>query len=99
METISKKNILAKLHALKPDLVVKYKVKSLELFGSVAREESHPNSDIDLLVQFAEDADMFDLVGLSSFLEERLHRKVDVVSKRALRQELKSAVLSEAITI
>ena len=98
MEKISKQNVLAKLRALKPELSARYRVKQLELFGSVVREKQHGKSDIDLLVEFTEDADMFDLVGLGLFLEERLHRKVDVVPKRALRAEFHSA-LAEAIVI
>ncbi|SHO53532.1 nucleotidyltransferase family protein, partial [Desulfopila aestuarii] len=70
---------------------------SLILLLHVFLQEAH--SDIDLLVEFAEDADMFDLVGLSLFLEEKFHRKVDVIPKRALRQELQSTVLSEAIVV
>ena len=99
MEKISKQNVLAKLRTLKPDLVTRYRVKGLELFGSVVREEQHGKSDIDLLVEFSEDADMFDLVGLGLFLEEKLHRKVDVVPKKALRAELQSAVLAEAVVV
>jgi predicted nucleotidyltransferase len=99
MKPNSKKGTLEILQALKPELLKKYKVTGLELFGSVAREEQQEKSDVDLLVEFTEDADMFDLVGLGLFLEEKLHRKVDVVPKRALRQELQSAVFAEAIVV
>lgn len=99
MEEISRKNVLTTLQVLKPELARRYKVKGLELFGSVVRDEQQERSDIDLLVDFAENADMFDLVGLALFLEEKLHRKVDVVPKRALRAEIKSAVLAEAVAI
>lgn len=99
MEKISKKNVLAKLRSLKPELVARHKVQRLELFGSFVREEQHGKSDIDLLVEFAEDADMFDLIGLGLFLEEQLKRKVDVVPKRALRPELQSAVFAEAVVV
>ena len=87
------------MRTLKPDLVTRYRVKGLELCGSVVREEQHGKSDIDLLVEFSEDADMFDLVGLGLFLEEKLQRKVDVVPKKALRAELQSAVLAEAVVV
>jgi len=99
MKKTLKQNVLAKLQALKPELAARYRVKGLELFGSVARDEQHGKSDIDLLVEFSENADMFDLVGLGFFLEERLHRKVDVIPKKALRAELQSAVLAEAIVV
>ncbi len=45
-------------------------------------------SDIDVLVDFQEDADLLDLVGLGLFLEERLGRRVDVVPRKALRKEI-----------
>ncbi|NTU73713.1 nucleotidyltransferase family protein [Candidatus Roizmanbacteria bacterium] len=99
MKNISKHSVLTELKALLPELVTRYKVQGLELFGSVVREEQHEKSDIDLLVEFGENADMFDLVGLSLFLEEKLRRKVDVVPKRALRSELQSAVLADAIVV
>lgn len=99
MKNFSKHSVLMELRALLPELVTRYKVQGLELFGSVIREEQHEKSDIDLLVEFGEDADMFDLTGLSLFLEEKLNRKVDVVPKRALRAELQSAVLAEAIVV
>ncbi|MFH0784042.1 MAG: nucleotidyltransferase domain-containing protein [Pseudomonadota bacterium] len=65
----------------------------------IAREEQHGESDIDLLVEFSENADMFDLVGLGLFLEEKFHMKVNVIPKKALRPELQSAVLAEAIVV
>ena len=99
MKKIAKQDVLSKLKALKPEIVIRYKVKSLELFGSVVRGEHQEASDIDVLVEFAEGADMFDLVGLGLFLEEKLNRKVDVVPKRALRKELHSTVLAEAVVV
>lgn len=99
MKKILKIDVLAKLKALKPELAARYRVNGLELFGSVARDEQHGKSDIDLLVEFSENADMFDLVGLGLFLEEKLQRKVDIIPKKALRAELQSAVFAEAIPV
>ena len=99
MKKIAKQDVLSKLKALKPEIVIRYKVKSLELFGSVVRGEQQEASDIDVLVEFAEGADMLDLIGLGLFLEEKLNRKVDVVPKRALRKELHSTVLAEAVAV
>lgn len=96
---ITKQEVLSELRALKPEIARRYKVKGLELFGSVVRGEQQETSDIDVLVEFSEGADMFDLVGLGLFLEERLQRKVDVVPKRALRIELRPPILSEAVTV
>jgi hypothetical protein len=54
---------------------------------------------VDLLVDFAEGADLFDLVGLALYLEALLDRKVDVVPRRALRPELEEAVLRELVPV
>lgn len=99
MAAISRKNILVALKALKTEVVTRYNVKSLELFGSVARDDHSEGSDVDILVDFTKDADLFDLTGLSLFLEEKLGQKVDIVPKRALRPELSHDVLTDAIAI
>ena len=99
MKKTAMQDVLAKLKALKPDIVIRYRVKSLELFGSVVRGEQQEASDIDVLVEFTESADMFDLIGLGLFMEEKLNRKVDVVPKRALRKEFHSTVLAEAVVV
>ncbi len=95
----TKESILATLRDLKTEIQARYKVGDLGVFGSVMRGEEDPNSDIDVLVEFKEDASLFDLVGLALFLEEKLNRKVDVVSKRALRAEIREAVLREVATV
>jgi predicted nucleotidyltransferase len=56
-------------------------------------------SDIDVLVDFQEDADLLDLVGLGLFLEEHLGRKVDVVPRKALRKEIRDSVLHEVVPL
>jgi predicted nucleotidyltransferase len=73
----------------------KYKVERMGLFGSSVRGDQKPASDIDVLVRFREDADLFDLVGLAQFLEEKLGQKVDVVPETALRHELRESVLKQ----
>jgi hypothetical protein len=99
MTTTNREELLAKLRGLEPELTVRYKVREIALFGSFVREEQGEASDIDILVDFAEGADLFDLVGLALFLEEHLQREVDVVPKRALRPELRDAVLGEAVPL
>jgi predicted nucleotidyltransferase len=91
----TKKDILAALREMRDMIKTRYKVKEIGIFGSVVRDEQRTASDIDILVEFDDGADLFDLVGLSLFLEEKLQRKVDIVPKRALRPELREAVLKE----
>ncbi|ADT84029.1 nucleotidyltransferase family protein [Thermococcus barophilus] len=91
--------ILKVLEELKPELKSKYKVKSLAVFGSYVRGEQRETSDVDVLVEFSEDADLFDLIALEEFLTEKLGIKVDVVPKNALRKELRQSVFREAIEV
>ncbi|MEP0761263.1 MAG: nucleotidyltransferase family protein [Chloroflexota bacterium] len=91
--------LLVLLGKLKPELSARYRVREIGLFGSFVRAQQSEASDIDILVDFDENADLFDLVGLALFLEERLQRKVDVVSKSALREELRESVLQEVVLV
>jgi uncharacterized protein len=88
----SRDEILETLARLNPELAARFKVRRIGLFGSYARQEQRPDSDIDLLVDFSEDADLFDLVELKYFLEDHLHHQVDIVPERALRNELRQSV-------
>ena len=99
MKTSYVEDLITKLQDLKPDMEERYKAKPVGLFGSYVRGEQRDTSDIDILVDFHEDADLFDLVGLGIFLEEELQQKVDVVSRKALRSELQETILSEMVTL
>jgi predicted nucleotidyltransferase len=90
---------LQKLRELKPRMREQYKVKEIGIFGSFARREQSDQSDLDLLIEFEEGADLFDLVALGQFLEERMGRPVDLVTKRALREEIREQVLKEAAMV
>jgi len=96
---MSTTELLAKLRALKPEMAARYKVKEVGLFGSFVRGDQGRASDIDVLVDFEEGADLFDLAGLGLFLEEQLQRQVDIVPKRALRAEIRELVLGEVVSL
>jgi hypothetical protein len=76
-----------------------YGVKSLALFGSVARNEALPNSDVDLLVEFEQPIGLFDFIGLQQHLESLLGCKVDLGTLRSLKPYLKERVLGDAIYV
>ena len=80
------------------DLCRKYSVRELSFFGSAARGEVRPDSDIDMLVEFLADAgtDLVDYAGLMLDLSELLGRKVDLVSKNGLKPLIRDSVLEEA---
>ncbi|MEJ5198159.1 MAG: nucleotidyltransferase family protein [Anaerolineae bacterium] len=94
-----KESVLNTLRVLRPEIAARFKVRELALFGSFARDEQNPASDIDLLVEFREDADLFDLVALGQFLEERLQRKVDLGTRASLHARLREQVLQEMAVI
>lgn len=73
------------------------KVKEIGLFGSVVRNEYKTDSDIEFLVEFEKGANLFDLAALGIFLEDEFESKVNIVSKRAVRDELKNRILSEVV--
>lgn len=91
--------ILKTLKALKGVMKSSYKATLIGVFGSLARGEESETSDIDVLVEFDKNADLFDFVGLSLFLEERFGRSVDVVPKEDIRKEIRSAVLKDLVYI
>lgn len=72
-------------------------VSSLALFGSVARDEAGPDSDVDLLIDLNRQLDLFDLGRIQMRLEEIVGARVDLVMADALRPRLRSSVLREAI--
>ena len=65
----------------------RYKAEITGIFGSYTRSDFHADSDLDLLVNFDDSADLTDFVGLQQFLENRLACKIDVVSRRSHREE------------
>jgi uncharacterized protein len=94
-DLLSKDEIMQVLASVRGVIEQKYKVKNIGLFGSYARGEQHETSDVDLLVEFFPGASLLDLTGLRFYLEERLHHSVDVVPLKALREELKPAILAD----
>jgi predicted nucleotidyltransferase len=74
-------------------------VKSLELFGSVARNEATPDSDVDFLVEFSIDAGLFELLKVQYYLEDILGCGVDLGTKDALREHLREPVLKDIIQV
>ena len=79
----------------------KWKVKELALFGSVLREDFQPDSDVDVLVTFADDADLslFGFVRMSDELAELLGREVDLVGKAALRNPFRRKSILENMEV
>jgi predicted nucleotidyltransferase len=78
------------------EILKKYRVKSISLFGSYVRNEQKKESDIDFLVDFQEGATLFDFVELQDSLSELLAKNVSIVSKRGLSKYIGPYILKEA---
>ncbi len=80
------------------ELCRRYWVRELSVFGSAARGEMRPDSDIDLLVEVLPDAEvgLAEHAGLMLELEKLLGRKVDLVSKNGLKPRIRPYVLADA---
>lgn len=91
--------MLAVLRGLQDEARRRYRAEIVGIFGSYARGEASRRSDVDVLVRFLEGASLFDLVGLADFLEESLGVKVDVVSERAVRPELRERIFNELVQV
>jgi predicted nucleotidyltransferase len=81
---------------LNREILKKYKVRSISLFGSYVRNEQKEESDIDFLVDFQEGATLFDFVELQDSLSELLAKRVSVVSRRGLSKYIGPYILKEA---
>lgn len=71
----------------------------MRVFGSAARGEASPTSDIDLLVRMDHGRSLLDLIALSQELESVLHRKVDILTDEGLSPHLKQRILNEAVPL
>ena len=76
-----------------------YGIKTLSLFGSVAREEATETSDVDILVTFSQPLGLFAFMELKDHLEELLDAHVDLVTEDALHPRLRSRILKESIHV
>ena len=76
-----------------------YAVKSLALFGSVARDEARNDSDVDLLVEFSHPVGLFQFIGLKQQLESLLGCPVDLGTPASLKPTLKESIMREAIHV
>ena len=91
--------LLKVLQEHKDELQRRFGVKFLALFGSVARGEAGPESDVDFLVEFEGAASFDRYMDLKFFLEDLLGRPVDLVTRKALKPRLRPYVEKEAIRV
>ena len=92
-------DVLRQLATSKAELSRRFGVTGLALFGSVVRDCARPDSDVDILVSFDGPATSARYFGVQFFLEDLLRRRVDLVTDKALRPELRPYVEREAVHV
>jgi hypothetical protein len=80
-------------------IAAQHGARNVRLFGSVARGEARPDSDIDVLVEFEPGRTLLDRIGLMQDLEDLLGCKVDVVTEKGLHRMIRQQVLEQAVQL
>ncbi len=92
-------DLIAKLRAALPALREEWPIRSLALFGSRVREDARPDSDLDVLVEFARPIPLSSFLALEDRLSELTGLKVDLVSAPALKRSIGERVRAEAVPL
>ena len=87
------------LSKAKPELARRFGVTRLALFGSTARDEAQPGSDVDIIVSFDGPATSERFFGVQFYLENELGCAVDLVTEKAMRPELRPYIEREAVNV
>jgi predicted nucleotidyltransferase len=95
----SRQDVIQSLKNLKSEVARDYSVKTIGVFGSVARDEQTEQSDIDLLVEFSRPVGFVTFMRLEEYLSDRLGKKVDLVTPDALKPVIRQDVLREVIYV
>jgi hypothetical protein len=93
---VNRDEVIRRLAERRKDLD-RFGVSSLALFGSVARNEATATSDIDILVDFSRTGGLFEFVRLKNFLEAILEHPVDLVTRDALKPQLRQKIIQESV--
>ncbi|MCW3073073.1 MAG: polymerase beta domain protein region [Flaviaesturariibacter sp.] len=86
------------LQQLKPELAQRFHVQTIGLFGSVVRADFSPSSDIDIIVDFNQPVGI-EFVDLANYMEQRLQKKVDLVSRQGVKDKYFKAIEREIVYV
>lgn len=95
ISVMKKKEIIDIIKNNKKELESRYGVKQLGLFGSYVKGRQRAKSDIDILVAFNRDIDLFEFLDLREYLEDKLRARIDLVMETALKPAIGKRILSE----
>jgi predicted nucleotidyltransferase len=96
---VDKQVVLTKLKERIEEIRQRFSVSALSIFGSIARDESADDSDVDVLVVFDRKGSFDLFMDLKFYLEELLGTKVDLVTDKALRPQVRRAIEQELIHV
>ncbi len=81
------------------NIAKKFGAKNVRVFGSVARGEEGPESDIDIIVEMEKGSSLLDIIAIKQDIEELLGREVDVVTEASISPYIRNEVLREAVNL
>jgi uncharacterized protein len=81
------------------ELAAKYGATDVRVFGSVARGEARPDSDVDLLMKFPDDTSIFDMVGLWLDLKDLMEREISLISDSTQDERFMTRILKDAVPL
>ena len=83
---------------MKPELVARFHVSSLGLFGSVLRDDFSHNSDVDIIVDFSEQIGV-GFIDLADMIEKKINTRVDLVSKKGIKEKYYKAIEAQIVYV
>jgi uncharacterized protein len=94
---MNRSDVIRELSKNQGELKERYAIDTLSIFGSVAREQATPDSDLDVLVSFRETPGLFKFLELKSHLERICQCSVDLVTEKALKKQFRDQILKETL--
>ena len=99
MVSIDRNEVLKLLSRFRSEIVARFGVRDLAFFGSFAQDRQKSGSDLDVLVEFTRAATFDGFIDLKLYLGDILGLRVDLVTSKALRKELKKAIEKDLIHV
>ncbi len=96
---MSKEQILSLLAGRREDILVRFGVKKLSVFGSAARDDMRSDSDVDVLVEFQDTATFDKYMDLKAYLESLLGTAVDLVTEDALKPRMRPLIEKDMVRV
>ena len=96
---MNREDVIAKLRAMKPELARRDSISRVGIFGSVARGEARPDSDVDVIVEFDISPGYFEFVALQERLAVALQTTVDLFTPNSLHPSLREKILRETVYV